>query len=194
MSSLRVCVFCGSSRQCDAVYLDAAEQLGRELARNGATIIYGGGAVGSMGYLAKGALAEGGKVVGVIPAFMNELEWGHKEITELRVVRDMSERKQIMIQEADAVVALPGGTGTFDELLEAITLKRLALYLGPIVMLNTKSYFKNLLLALDQCISERFMDPRHQSMWSIAKEPADVLPAIRSAPPWKSESLRFAAI
>jgi hypothetical protein len=194
MSNLRVCVFCGSSRQCDPVYLDTAERLGRELAKNGVTIVYGGGAVGSMGRLAEGALAEGGEVIGVIPAFMNELEWGHKGITELRVVRDMSERKRVMIEGADAVVALPGGSGTFDELLEAITLKRLALYLGPIVLLDTRSYFKALLLALEKCVSERFMDPRHQSMWTVAKEPEDVLPAIQSAPPWETESLSFAAI
>lgn len=194
MPNLRVCVYCGSSRQCDRVYLDAAESLGRELARNGVTIIYGGGAVGSMGRLAEGALAEGGKVIGIIPAFMHQLEWGHPGITELRVVPDMHERKQRMLEEADAVVALPGGSGTFDELLEAITLKRLALFLGPIVLLNTRSYFENLLLALEKCVSERFMDPRHPSMWTVAKEPADVLPAILAAPRWESRNLSFAAI
>ena len=194
MSSLRVCVYCGSSRQCDPVYLDAAERLGRELARSGATIVYGGGAVGSMGALAQGALAEGGKVIGIIPGFMNELEWGHKGITELRVVRDLHERKRLMIQDADAVVALPGGSGTLDELLEAVSLKRLALFLGPIVVLNTRSYFDPLLLALDRCIFERFMDTRHRFMWSVVNEPAEVLPAIHSAPAWDSNSLSFAAI
>jgi hypothetical protein len=194
MSNLRVCVYCGSSRQCDPVYLQAAERVGRELGRNGATIIYGGGAVGLMGALAGGALAEAGKVIGVIPAFMNELEWGHQGITELRVVCDLYERKRVMIQEADAVVALPGGSGTLDELLEAVSLKRLALFLGPIVILNTRSYFDHLLRALEQCISERFMDPRHESMWSVVNEPEEVLPAIHSAPPWDSSSLAFAGI
>lgn len=150
MSDFRVCVYCGSSRQCDAVYLEAAERLGRELAKNEATIIYGGGAVGSMGALAAGALAEGGKVIGVIPRFMEKLEWGHKGITELRVVGDIHERKRLMIQDAHAVVALPGGSGTFDELLEAVSLKRLALFLGPIVVLNTRSYFDDLLRALER--------------------------------------------
>ena len=194
MSNFRVCVYCGSSRQCDAVYLDAAERLGRELARNGVTIIYGGGAVGSMGCLADGALAEGGKVIGVIPDFMNELEWGHRGITELRVVSDIHERKRLMIQDANAVVALPGGSGTFDEFLEAVSLKRLALFLGPIVVLNTRSYFENLLLALQRSITERFMDPRHKSMWSVVNEPADVLPAIRAAPSWDSKNISFAGI
>jgi hypothetical protein len=194
MSDFRVCVYCGSSRQCDPVYLEAAERLGRELARNGATIIYGGGAVGSMGALAQGALAEGGKVIGVIPHFMNELEWGHKGITELRIVPDMQERKRVMIQDAHAVVALPGGSGTLDELLEAVSLKRLALFLGPIVVLNTRSYFDPLLRALELCISERFMDPRHQAMWSVVNEPEEVLPAMHSAPPWDSSSRSFAGI
>ena len=147
-----------------------------------------------MGALADGALAEGGKVIGVIPGFMNALDWGHKGISELRVVRDMHERKRLMIQDANAVVALPGGSGTFDELLEAISLKRLALFLGPIVVLNTQSYFENLLLALERCIAERFMDPRHKSMWSVVNEPAEVLPAIHAAPPWDSTSLSFAQI
>jgi len=194
MSNLRVCVYCGSSRQCDPIYLEAAERLGRELARNGATIIYGGGAVGSMGALAAGALAEGGKVIGVIPRFMKELDWGNKDISELRLVGDIQERKRLMIQDAHAVVALPGGSGTLDELLEAVSLKRLALFLGPIVVLNTRSYFDPLLRALERCISERFMDPRHQAMWSVVNEPGEVLPAIRSAPPWDISSRNFAGI
>ena len=194
MSDLRVCVYCGSSRQCDPIYLAAAERLGRELARDGATIVYGGGAVGSMGALAQGALAEGGKLIGVIPDFMMELEWGHKGITELRVVRDMQERKRVMLQDAQAVVALPGGSGTLDELLEAISLKRLALFLGPIVVVNTRSYFDDLLRALERCIAERFMDPRHKLMWSIVNEPEEVLPAIHSAPAWDSSSLSFAGM
>jgi hypothetical protein len=194
MSNLRVCVYCGSSRQCDPAYLAAAERLGRDLARHGATTIYGGGAVGSMGALAEGALAEGGRVIGIIPGFMNDLEWGHPRLTELRVVSDLHERKRIMIREADAVVALPGGSGTFDELLEAISLKRLAVFLGPIVLLNTRSYFDSLLEALRRSVAQRFMDARHASMWCVVSEPEEVLPAIRSTPPWAPSSLRFAAI
>ena len=194
MSNLRICVYCGSSRQCDSIYLQAAGRLGSELARAGATIIYGGGAVGLMGALADGALAQGGKVIGIIPGFMNDLEWAHKGISGLRVVRDLHERKRLMIQDADAVAALPGGSGTLDELLEAISLKRLALFLGPIVLLNTRSYFDPLLHALERCVFERFMDPRHKSMWSVVSEPEEVLPAIRSAPPWDSSSISFAGV
>jgi len=194
MSNLRICIYCGSSRQCNPAYLQAAAHLGRELARNGATIVYGGGAVGLMGALADGALVEGGKVVGILPGFMNELEWGHKGITELHIVNDLHERKRKMLQDANAVVALPGGSGTFDELLEAITLKRLAVFLGPIVLLNTQSYFDHLLLALERSVSERFMDPRHKCMWSVVNEPEEVWPAIQSAPPWDSSSITFAGV
>ncbi|MGA2072438.1 MAG: TIGR00730 family Rossman fold protein [Terriglobia bacterium] len=194
MSNLRICIYCGSSRRCDPAYLRAAARLGRELARHGATIVYGGGAVGLMGALADGALAEGGKVVGIIPGFMNKLEWGHKGITELHIVSDLHERKRLMLRDAHAVVALPGGSGTFDELLEAISLKRLAVFLGPIVLLNTQSYFDHLLLALERCVSERFMDPRHKSIWSVVNEPEEVWPAIQSAPPWDSSSITFAGV
>ncbi len=194
MSNLRICVYCGSSRQCDPVYLDAADCLGRELARNGATIVYGGGAVGSMGALAAGALAEGGEVIGIIPRFMNDLEWGNKSVSELRVVNDLQERKRLMMQDASAIVALPGGSGTFDELLEAISLKRLAVFLGPILLVNTRSYFDPLLLALKRCVTERFMDSRHTAMWSVVNEPGEVLPAIRSTPPWDPSSRSFAGI
>lgn len=194
MSNLRVAVYCGSSRQCDPAYFAAAERLGRDLARHGATTIYGGGAVGLMGALADGALAEGGKIIGIIPSFMDDLEWGHPGLTEMRVVRDLHERKRLMLEEADAVVALPGGSGTFDELLEAISLKRLAVFLGPIVLLNTRSYFGPLLEALRKSVTERFMDPRHESMWCVVNEPEEVLPAIRSAPPWDPASRDFAAI
>ena len=125
MANMRVCVYCASSRQCDPIYHQAAARLGRELALAGHTTVYGGGSVGSMGYLADAALAAGGRVIGVIPSFMHDLEWAHRGLTELLVVNDMHERKRLMIDSVAAVVALPGGCGTFEELFEAITWKRL---------------------------------------------------------------------
>lgn len=191
MEGLRVTVYCGSSRQCDPAYREAARRLGRELARERVTIVYGGGAVGA---LADGALAEGGRVVGVIPRFMNDLEWGHKGLAELQVIRDLHERKRRMMEGSNAVVALPGGSGTFEELLEAITWKRLALFLGPIVLLNTQSFFDRLVSALEHSIAERFMDPRHSDMWTVVAEPEDVLKAIQAAPPWNPDALKFASL
>jgi uncharacterized protein (TIGR00730 family) len=194
MADFRVTVYCGSSRQCDPAYLDAASRLGRELARQKATLVYGGGAAGVMGALADGALEEGGRVIGVLPRFMKELEWGHPRLTELLLVGDLHERKRRMLEGANAVVALPGGSGTFEELLEAITWKRLALYLGPIVLLNTLSFFDRLVSALEHSIAERFMDPRHGEMWTVVAEPEDVIRAIHAAPPWNPEALKFASL
>ena len=194
MLNRRACVYCGSSRQCDPVYLAAAERLGRVLARNNATVIYGGGAAGSMGSLAQGALDEGGRVVGVIPEFMVKIAWANPRITETVVVRDMHERKKQMMERADAIIALPGGSGTLDELLEAISLKRLGLYLGPIVILNTRSYYQPLFRLLDQCIGQRFMDSRHARMWTVVQEPEEVLEAIAAAEPWSEDCRKFAAL
>src|SRR5213080_950521 len=136
----RVCVYCASSRKSDAAYYEAAASLGRSLAQRGIAIVYGGGAVGSMGALADAALAEGGKVIGVLPRFMYDLEWGHPRLTELRLVGDLHERKRLMIEEVDAIVALPGGSGTLEELMEAITWKRLGLHGHPIVLVNVRSF------------------------------------------------------
>jgi uncharacterized protein (TIGR00730 family) len=194
MANQKACVYCGSSEQCDPAYLAAAEQLGRVLARNNLTVVYGGGASGSMGRLAEGALAEGGRVIGVIPEFMVEIEWGNPRITETVVVPDMHERKQRMIEEANAVVALPGGSGTLDELLEAISLKRLGLYLGPIVLLNTRSFFEPLVDLLARCIDLRFMDSRHARMWTMVEEPEDVPQAIAASEPWSEDCRKFAAL
>lgn len=194
MASQRVCVYCGSSRRCDAAYLDAAEQVGRVLARNNFTVVYGGGAAGSMRRLADGALAEGGHVVGVIPEFMVKLEWVNPHLPETIVVGDMHERKRRMLEGVDAAIALPGGSGTLEELMEAITWKRLGLYLGAIVILNTHSFYQPLIGLLNQCIGERFMDSRHARMWSVVEQPEEVPQAISTAVPWSTDCRSFAAL
>ena len=136
---MRICVYAASSAHCDAVYQAAARRLGFLLAQAGATIVYGGGGTGLMGAVADGALDAGGHVIGIIPRFMTEVEWQHPGIANLEVVEDMRERKHRLLTGSDAVVALPGGCGTLEELFEAITLKRLALYFNPIVLLNTRT-------------------------------------------------------
>lgn len=188
----RVCIYCASSRASDRVYLDAARRLGTELARHGITIVYGGGGQGSMGSLADGALAAGGKVVGVIPRFMDDLEWGHRGLGELQVVEDMHERKRKMAEGSDAIIALPGGCGTLEELFEAIAWKRLGLYLNPIVLVNVRGFYTRLVDLLEHCIEERFMDPRHSRMWTLVDEPGQVIEAILRAPRWSAEARGFA--
>jgi len=192
MGNLKVCVYCASSKRCHTAYLDAAERLGRHLARHRATLVYGGGGAGAMARLAEGALGAGGTAIGIIPRFMVELEWGHLRLTEIRVVEDMRERKHRMLEGADAVVALAGGCGTLEELFETITLKRLGLYLGPIVLVNTRGFYDHIVAALDHCIEERFMDSRHRDMWTLVNEPEEVFEAIQTAPPWSAENRDFA--
>lgn len=189
-----VCVYCASSRACDQAYHDVARTLGRLLAAAGCTIVFGGGRSGSMGALADAALAAGGRIVGVIPRFMVDLEWGHDDLTELHVVEDMRTRKHEMLTRSSAVVALAGGTGTLEELFEAITLKRLGLFLGPIVIVNTRGYYDPLLAQLGQAVAERFIDARHEAMWTVVAGPEDVLPAIESAAAWGAEARDFAVV
>jgi uncharacterized protein (TIGR00730 family) len=190
----RVCVFCASSSQCDQIYFEAADELGKQLAINGYTIVYGGGGVGLMGALADGAMSAGGKVVGIIPKFMDELEWGHKGITELRLVEDIHERKRLLIEQVEAIIALPGGCGTFEELFEALTLKRLGLHFNKIIMINTKGYFNSCIDLLELSIKEKFMDPRHRLMWTVIEEPRQIIDAINNAPGWFPDAQSFATI
>ena len=190
MAIRRVCVYCASSRSADPEYRTAARQLGELLANEGITTVYGGGGSGSMGALADGALTAGGRVIGVMPHFMKDLEWAHGNLTELLLVDGMHERKRLMLEGADAVIALPGGCGTLEELFEAITMKRLGMFTGPIVLVNTRGFFDDCVRLLTRCVEERFMDPRHLCMWSVVAEPGGVIDAIRSAKAWDGDDAR----
>lgn len=187
-----VCVYCSSSERTPPVYHDAASGLGRHLAGEGFAIVYGGGSTGSMGRVAEAALAAGGKVTGVMPRFMDELEWGHRSLTELHLVDDMHQRKRMMLELADAVVALPGGCGTFEELFEAISWKKLGLFLGPVILVNVNGYYDSGIELLQRSISEGFMDTKHAAMWSVVSEPEEVAPALKSAPRWFKDARSFA--
>jgi len=190
----RVCVFCSSSDLSDQVYLDAAYKLGEMLAENSIEIVYGGGLAGCMGKLADGALAKGGKVFGIIPKFMFDLEWGHDKITELKIVESLNERKEMMIMETDAAIALPGGSGTLEELFETITLKRLGVYLSPIILVNTKHFFDPCIQILEDAIAEKFMDERNLLMWKVVDEATEVLKAIENSSSWSADSKNFATL
>jgi len=194
MKIQKICIFCASSRQVDKIYLEVAYRLGEILANESITIVYGGGAVGLMGALANGALAVGGEVIGVIPQFMYELEWGHEEITERKIVKDMHDRKKLVMENSDAIIALPGGCGTLEELFEALTLKRLGFYLNPIVLVSVNGFYDPLIRQLEHCINEKFMDARHREMWSVVSSPEEVLDAIQHAPQWSNEARHFASI
>lgn len=188
----RVCVYCASSTESDAEHREAARRLGAHLAGAAVEVVYGGGGKGSMGALADGALAAGGRVVGVIPRFMQDLEWSHRGLHELHVVEDMHARKQRMVAGASGAVALPGGCGTLEELLEAITWKRLGLFFGPIVLVNVRRFYDPLVELLQRAIDERFMDPRHAEMWRVVDQPEQVLGALRTSSPWPRDARSFA--
>ena len=194
VSRRAVCVYCASSRTAHADYRLAARRLGEVLAGAGITIVYGGGAAGSMGALADGALEAGGRVIGILPRFMADLEWGHQGLSDLQLVEDLRTRKHLMLTMSQAAIALPGGSGTLEELLEAITLKRLGLYLNPIVLINTRGFFDPLLEVLRRAVAEHFMDTRHLSMWQVVATPDEIPQALASAPGWSAEARSFAAL
>jgi len=192
--TLRICIYAASSSHCAAAFQDAAFALGAELAREKTTVVYGGGGSGLMGKLADGALSEGGQVIGIIPRFMTEIEWQHPGLANLEVVEDMRERKHRLLTGSDAVIALPGGCGTLEELAEAITLKRLGIYFNPIILLNTKRFYDPLLHFLESMIDEHFLNPEHREMWTVVDRPEDVLPAIRATPRWREDARARAVV
>jgi uncharacterized protein (TIGR00730 family) len=194
MSIQRVTVYAASSQALSPDYINAARRLGQSLGTAGITIIYGGGGHGLMGAMADAALAAGAEVHGVIPEFLTRVEAGHQKLTSLEIVDDMRTRKARMLERTDAVVALPGGCGTFEELFEAMTLKRLGQFLGPIVLVNTGGYYDRLLEFLHQSVAEHFMNRAHLQMWQSVAEPEQVLDALGEAPPWSAGALSGAAV
>ena len=141
-----------------------------------------------------GALEKGGKAVGVIPHFMVEQNWHHTGLTELLITEDMHERKQTMARMSDAVIALPGGCGTMEELCEIITWKQLGLYFKPIVILNTNGYYDNLIKQLELAIEEHLMGKIHGNIWSVANTPEEALKQIEETPAWSNEIRKYAAL
>jgi uncharacterized protein (TIGR00730 family) len=189
-----VCVYCASSTKIDQAYFDAAEDLGRLLGEKNIRLVNGAGSIGLMRAVSDAALAAGGKVTGVIPGFMVEQGWQHNGLTELIEVESMHERKRTMAALSDAVIALPGGVGTLEELLEIITWKQLGLYLNPIVILNIKGYFDPLLEMLEKAIEEHFMRRQHGDIWVVAHTPAEAVEAVHQTLVWDESIRKFAAI
>src|SRR5690606_18736831 len=150
--------------------------------------VYGGGAVGSMGALADGVISKGGRIIGILPRFMQELEMAHTGLSELLLVEDMRTRKHLMLTESSAVIALPGGSGTLEELLEALTLKRLRLHRNPVVLVNTRRYFDPPIELLASSVTEKFMAERHLEMWQVVDSPEAVPAALAAAPPWPEDA------
>ena len=189
-----VCVYSASSTKIDPVYFDTAYELGTLLGQQHIRLINGAGNMGLMSAVSDAALAAGGEVTGVIPRFMVEQGWHHTGLTRLVEVESMHERKKMMADLSDAVIALPGGCGTLEELLEIITWKQLGLYLNPVVILNGKGYFDPLLAMLQRAVEENFMRTQHGSIWHVAKTVREAVELVHTVPLWDVSIRKFAAI
>jgi uncharacterized protein (TIGR00730 family) len=175
----RLCVFSGSSPGAHPAYAEATAALARALADAGIGLVYGGASVGLMGTVADAALAAGGEVVGVIPQSLVDREIAHPGLSELHVVQSMHERKALMAELSDGFVALPGGTGTLDELFEVYTWTQLGLHAKPLGLLDVRGYFASLVAFLDHAVAERFVTAEHREMLVVADGPEALLEAFR---------------
>ncbi|MCH5221321.1 MAG: TIGR00730 family Rossman fold protein [Muribaculaceae bacterium] len=172
-----ITVYCASATNLPDVYIAAAQQLGSVIAKKGLTLITGAGRTGLMGAIADAALANGGKVVGIIPQFMVERSWNHTGLSQILTVKSMHERKATMAAMSRAAIALPGGIGTFEELTEIITWRQLGLFSGNIVIYNVNDYYAPLLQMLDKAIDEGFMRPDHRKLFSVVSTAEEAVEA-----------------
>ncbi|MBO7523441.1 MAG: TIGR00730 family Rossman fold protein [Bacteroidales bacterium] len=175
---MNVAVFAASSNKTKKSFRDAASRLGNLFVENNITAVYGGGGIGLMGDLADAMLQRDGKIIGVIPRFMVNEGWGHQDVTDMIVTETMSERKDKIFEISDAVVALPGGIGTLEELSQAITQKQLSLWNGPIVWINTDGFYDKLIAHFENMMSENLMSRQQSAMWNIVDSPEDAINAI----------------
>lgn len=188
----RVSVFCASSNKVDNIYFDAARKLGLALTEHGISANYGGGEVGLMGALADTMMEAGGSIRGIIPQFMVDQGWNHPLVKDMLIVRDMHDRKKKLTENIDAFVALPGGVGTLEELLEMITHKQLGQVLAPIIIINTNQFFNPFLDMLRKMVEEKFMREIHQDIWKVIEDPMDVVKAIEQSPVWDGSAIKYA--
>jgi uncharacterized protein (TIGR00730 family) len=170
-----IAVFCASANGIHPIYRAAAEELGRALATRNVGLIYGGSNVGLMKIVAEAALEADGKVVGVIPEVLVDLEVAHHGITELHITSTMHTRKALIGEKADAFIALPGGFGTFEELFEVLAWHTLRLHAKPILLLNTNGFYDKLLTFLDHCVAEGMLKPKNRELLLVANTVEDAL-------------------
>ncbi len=171
----RLCIYCGSSIGSRKSYIDAATELGRLLVTCGTDLVYGGSHKGIMGVIADAVLEDGGKVIGVIPQSLMDKEVAHRGLSKLHVVKSMHERKSLMAVLSDGFIAMPGGYGTLEEIVEVLTWGQLQFHNKPCGLLNVDGYFDHLLRYLDHAAEERFLRPEHREMLLVANTPAELL-------------------
>jgi uncharacterized protein (TIGR00730 family) len=189
-----VCVYCGSSPGTEAAFVEGAREFGKILAENGVRLIYGGGSVGLMGALAEAVLDHGGEVTGIIPEFLTRRERPRRLAQELIVTRDMHERKRKMFERADAFVALPGGLGTLEELVEQLTWVQLGRHKKPILIANINGYWNPLCALIDHMREVQFVPPALHVDFLVADRVTDILPKLRDAARDVTEAEKLMAV
>jgi uncharacterized protein (TIGR00730 family) len=176
-----IAVYCGSSKGINGIYTQKAHELGIYFAKSNIRLVYGAGSVGLMGILADSILENGGKAIGVIPQFLMDLEVGHKGLSELYITENMHERKKMMCDLADGIIALPGGYGTLDELFEILTWSQLGLHEMPIGILNTNQFFDPLLEMVQKMVDEGFLKKENQDLILVDTEIENLIQKMNSA-------------
>ena len=191
MERKTIVVYGASSSEAEQVFVDAAYQLGGLIAKAGKRLVSGAGSTGLMAAVENGALDAGGVSIGIIPQFMVDNGWLHQGLTETIITPSMHERKKRMSQMADAVIALPGGTGTFEELFEIITWKMLGLFVKPIIILNSDNYYDPLLDMLDRTAQRHFMNPVFKKLWAVAKTPEEAIKLVDTLSDWNDTTSKI---
>ena len=191
---MNITVYAASSGNLPEIFVEEAAMLGRVMAERGHTLINGAGRMGLMAASANACLAAGGEAIGVIPQFMVDQGWQHDGMTRLVVTPDMHRRKEQMADLSEACIALPGGVGTLEELLEVITWKQLGLYLKPIVILNVAGYYDSLLQQLERAARDHFMRPMHKEIYCPCLSAQEAVRLCETTPLWDSSVRKFAAI
>jgi uncharacterized protein (TIGR00730 family) len=179
----RICVFCGANPGARPTYREVTAELARLLASNGIGVVFGGGGVGLMGALADAVLAEGGEITGVIPRSLVEREIAHRDVTDMRVVGSMHERKALMAELSDAFVALPGGIGTLEELFEVYTWAQLGLHQKPCALLNVDGYYDGIADFLGHAVAERFLREETRGLLMVESDPAALIERLSAHEP-----------
>ena len=175
-----IALYCGSRTGNKPIYRDTAIELAQHIATQGFGIVYGGASIGLMGQVADTVLEHGGEVVGVIPEFMVDYEIAHSQLTELHIVKSMHERKALMAERASAFIALPGGLGTFEEILEIATWGQLNQHQKPMIIYNVNRFYDALIAQLDHAVDEGFLPPQHRAKLIICENPEQISNVIKN--------------
>ncbi|GAB1441676.1 TIGR00730 family Rossman fold protein [Ignavibacteriales bacterium] len=190
----RITVFCASSTKSKEIYLEDARKLGNIIAENGDFLVYGGGRHGLMGAVSDGTLEKAGRVIGIIPEFMMSLEWGRDDIHSLELTEDMESRKLKMIDGSDAIVVLPGGSGTMEEFYQVLTMKRLGRYINPVIVVNTNGFFDKWIEFMVRTVEENFLDGDHLKMFTVISESKHLYRAISDSHIWSETDINKALV